>query len=490
MHHKRLAGGLAAVILLSALPYTGLSASAEEEYWPDWTPPDWVPQSFADALKFENEYGRILCQNGTICTVWKEYTTDDRVSYTTELSESISNYADIWEETYPFEMPQQPDTDDTEAWDAYYDFCREIGLPTSILDMYTEPNFIYHVAYYINLPVSAMDITWHTWREGNETPTHTETFSFEADAAGNITETDLFAWLPDSITEFEAFTAANDVVSVREGYLVYADDVAYDGGYDVTVTQGGSARLEEILDYDITRAAVVPPVGGQGHNVRVYKVLTPGKLKISFTQKQRWEGGDTLESDDNYYEVTEDGIFTEIDPFVPSTLPGDCNGDGFLDIADVVMLMRYLAGTGTLTVPELAEMNGDGIINAADLTRVKQYLLETNIDRDMPLPNTLSTPWQWKAIDSAKNTEFTAVFRELKPRDDAAELYRVVLCNADTGETITEMTYTNLNTWSCTAALDVTEECTMQFYAELYAPDDWVLRTETVSVSFFELPPP
>lgn len=494
MKRKQAAAAVTAVMLLSGLPCNGLSVSAEA-YPPDWQPPDWVPTNFNDALKFENQYGSIHCEDGMICFVSRESTYSNAYYYTTELSGSIMEWECVnsWEETYSFVMPQPPTTDDIESWEAFYQLCNEIGLPRIMAESGNtyDPHFLYRVTLCETIPDTTMDITWNYMREGRDTPLLTQTFSFEIDADRNITETDLFAWLPDSITEFEAFTAANETVSVHEGYLVYADDVAYDGGYDVTVTQGGSARLEEILDYDVSKTAIMPPAGGQGHNVRVYKVLTPGNLKISFSQERSWEEkGESVSSDVEYYKVGKDGTFTEIDPFEPSTLPGDCNGDGFLDLADVIMLMRYLTGTGTLTVPELAEMNGDGVINAADLTRVKMYLLETNIDRDVPLPNTLTTPWQWKAIDAAYNTEFTAVFRDLIPRDDAAELFRVVLCNADTGETITEMAHTNMNTWSCTAALDVTEECTMQFYAELFGPDDWVLRTDTVSIEFSEVPPP
>ena len=61
----------------------------------------------------------------------------------------------------------------------------------------------------------------------------------------------------------------------------------------------------------------------------------------------------------------------------PVVQKGDVNGDGTVNIADVVMLQKYLLATGTLTAEqaELADLSTDGRLNAVDLTLLKRMLL-------------------------------------------------------------------------------------------------------------------
>ena len=57
---------------------------------------------------------------------------------------------------------------------------------------------------------------------------------------------------------------------------------------------------------------------------------------------------------------------------------GDINADGTCDIADLVMMHKYLMRTGDLTPEQgaIADMNKDGKINAKDLTLLKRILLQ------------------------------------------------------------------------------------------------------------------
>jgi hypothetical protein len=61
-------------------------------------------------------------------------------------------------------------------------------------------------------------------------------------------------------------------------------------------------------------------------------------------------------------------------------LDGDVNGDGKVDVADVIMVERYLLGLGTLTPDQLAAADiappgGDGVVNLADLVVLEQRVL-------------------------------------------------------------------------------------------------------------------
>lgn len=57
-------------------------------------------------------------------------------------------------------------------------------------------------------------------------------------------------------------------------------------------------------------------------------------------------------------------------------IPGDVNGDGVVDQADLVALARFVAGIDNLADTDRADINGDGISSAADLTALARMLEE------------------------------------------------------------------------------------------------------------------
>jgi RHS repeat-associated protein len=54
-------------------------------------------------------------------------------------------------------------------------------------------------------------------------------------------------------------------------------------------------------------------------------------------------------------------------------LPGDVNGDGVVDPADLIYLVSYLFGSGPAPV-DLADSNGDGVVDALDIFYLSNYL--------------------------------------------------------------------------------------------------------------------
>ncbi len=54
-------------------------------------------------------------------------------------------------------------------------------------------------------------------------------------------------------------------------------------------------------------------------------------------------------------------------------IPGDLNGDGFVNTSDYVLLRRYLLGIGNIS--SNADVNADGAINSMDYVYVRQYIL-------------------------------------------------------------------------------------------------------------------
>ena len=62
------------------------------------------------------------------------------------------------------------------------------------------------------------------------------------------------------------------------------------------------------------------------------------------------------------------------EPETPANPRGDLNADGKANIADAVLLSKYLL-TAETSIGEAADLNGDGAVNVLDLTVLKQILL-------------------------------------------------------------------------------------------------------------------
>lgn len=57
------------------------------------------------------------------------------------------------------------------------------------------------------------------------------------------------------------------------------------------------------------------------------------------------------------------------------TVPGDVNSDGALNAADLVMLSKWLHGSGELTDGSAADLNGDNVINIFDMILMRKLLI-------------------------------------------------------------------------------------------------------------------
>lgn len=54
---------------------------------------------------------------------------------------------------------------------------------------------------------------------------------------------------------------------------------------------------------------------------------------------------------------------------------GDTDGDGRVDLRDVISLMRYLSGDKTFTARDAIDVNGDGRVDVADVLYLLQYTI-------------------------------------------------------------------------------------------------------------------
>lgn len=74
-------------------------------------------------------------------------------------------------------------------------------------------------------------------------------------------------------------------------------------------------------------------------------------------------------------------------PAAASTLAGDVNLDGNVNLSDVVAMQQYLLQERTLSAEAgaNADYNADGVCNVIDLAMIKRTVLESN-----PVTNTIA----------------------------------------------------------------------------------------------------
>jgi hypothetical protein len=77
-----------------------------------------------------------------------------------------------------------------------------------------------------------------------------------------------------------------------------------------------------------------------------------------------------------------------VDPSAPSYVPGDANGDGKVNVTDIVEMVNYILGKPSANFNKAAaDVNGDGEVNVTDIVSVVSVILaseasaaELNID--------------------------------------------------------------------------------------------------------------
>lgn len=495
-----------AAMLLTAVSIGGLTAHAEAQP-PDLPAPDWVPSSFAEALDFDNTYGTVRIVDNAVCIVQP---TDRYNTYRFEvvMTPDIPGNPDggdplYWHSSYPLELPEEPDENDPDYKQKYKEYqeqCAKLGFsPSAFAFGEGVADMSYDVYTYQPNLGTKMEIVINTYR-GDELYSTGRPMTFEYnDQETGVIETDELSWLPDCITEFQDFTKNNETVSVHDGYIVYADDVCYDGGISVTFTQSGTAVVEEVRHYSISAVEIMPGVGGMGHEIRVYKVTRPGMLQLSFTQQQGMNEASANETVESYY-VDEEGNLNEIDDgqFTPPVF-GDCNMDIQFDIADAVMLFKYLSGQSGIAGNEMycwqnADLDADSCLTPRDLTLMKRLLLEAPAEAK----NIRLIPdWKNKGLGAETENTFSAEF-DSSPTKTSPTVLSAQLMDADTDSLLADMKpvydYTRSEKWFCKLRETVEEECTKNYYAVLLLRSTdgtlYRVRTETVSVRFEETPAP
>ena len=365
--------------------------------------PDWVPQNFIDALKFQQEYGTTHIEDDVICIVqrkqhYQQAGWEDNASFTynyhpdPEKGQRTDSEPQWNEKTYQFEGLEAPDIESPD-YPAYCELCMQIGWEPDLAVSGSIVDFGYTVLAYEIIPDTDLDVCLQTTckKDGEENPEvisekhYTFTSVYDATIENiKITETDLYGWLPDCLSEYSTWIGENGNIAAKNGYIVYADDVCIDGGYQAFKEFSGTGLVTPVNETYIADPRLIPPVGGTTHEICVYEPKRAGTVGIRVRQMRDFEPNAEPVSDIYAgFSITADGEIKPVEKEeIEELQPGDCDGKAGVTVSDAVILEKYLFGEETLGCWQNADLNKDSHINAIDLTLLKRMLFS----QDVPVP--------------------------------------------------------------------------------------------------------
>ncbi len=369
MKFKAFAALTAAALSLTAMP---LTAFAEEE-----APGSPImPTTYEEAVEFRNLHGSTYIDNYLVYVVFREYVNTD-----TAYSISAKQYS------------MDPDMDGMAlAHEVYHEVLTAENSP-----------YQYEVAAYAPDRNSGLSVEL-SYTQGSVMKSGMA-YTFETDADGNITQTDIFGWLPDCITEYDAFIEENGAASVHEDYIVYCTPINYSTGADLTMEQNGTAEIEAYLTSTCTNVGMMEnPPGSSEYYAIAYKAKTDGTTDVTWKVGRAWDSEGVADSlTEKTYEISENGtVIKDVTGQEPSPTPesvaGDINADGELNVLDVVTLQKWVLGEELeLADWKAADLCKDDTLDVFDLSMMK-YCLTLNAEPEDPRDEP-QTPEQFSLED-------------------------------------------------------------------------------------------
>jgi len=185
---------------------------------------------------------------------------------------------------------------------------------------------------------------------------------------------DEFAFLPKSFEEAEAFYKEYGVISEHKDYIVCCGATNRTTGYDILTDTAGSAGAETVKKMQYSWSPDTSEDGADRTiQIIVLKPIRQGKLKVTVRHAREWNPNEGRIMQTKFYYVRDYLSLAEL-----KITMGDLDGNGKMETADLVLLSKYLGGTGTLEEVQFfaADLKNDNRLNAADLSVMKRQLTE------------------------------------------------------------------------------------------------------------------
>lgn len=269
MKNKFLACTTAMGMFLTAMPVGSIAAYAEDTE----ALPSWIPTGLEETIDFYNQYGATHIEDGLICIVFEE-----------SLNEIYSYEAVSTDDSCKLSREVYENNNSASKYEVV------VYRPNSSGEFNVELNWTY-----------------------KDTVRKDSSYAFLADDSGEITETDIYAWVPDCITEYNDFQSKYGEASIHENYIVYCGDINYSCGHSLVMEQNGTARIEQIAVSSCGEKTIeVAPPGTTSHNVYIYQAVSDGTVDISWKIGQEWNLDNSIDSNvEKKYEV-KNNVITDI----------------------------------------------------------------------------------------------------------------------------------------------------------------------------------
>ena len=227
--------------------------------------PDWIPEDFESALEFRNTYGAVHIQDDLICIVYP-------------------NRAPKWKssDTYGYELRTTADMGQKLKQEIYLSDQTETCFEV----------FVYQPQVHGDLELKLVDphVQVNDTPDNWEPPTVAE-YTFNVDERLDITETDIYGWLPDCAEEYRMYDITHFNVSVKDNYVVFLLPHNAGTAYDWTLNEKGEDCFELAAVSDCSTISAVPLDGGEINTIYAYKAVKDGCDRISYDFGAVYAGG-------------------------------------------------------------------------------------------------------------------------------------------------------------------------------------------------------
>ena len=182
----------------------------------------------------------------------------------------------------------------------------------------------------------------------------------------NLTNGQVVAWASTNMEESWEYNLWVTTVTTPDGNgITYLDDNNNeqnipDGTYDI-----GVEPADGLVEHNLTMS------GNNGYITLNKKFVMPENTYISF----QIEVNNTQFNDQEY--------FVQYGESEPEPILGDTNGDGIVNVLDIVIIVQAILNDTTDDLPETADATSDGTINVLDVVKIIDYIVTGEWD----LPN-------------------------------------------------------------------------------------------------------
>lgn len=357
--------------------------------------PEWIPQNYESAVKFSNEHGASFVTDGIICFVYP-INTDRLDEYSVFFEGSVSQKIASYELT-------------NKVYKNTEKYC-----PAYNVRAYEIPND------------SDLTVNFRYGRFESDTRTF-NSYKFKKDSEGYITQTDKYSWLPDCHEEFNAYFEKHGTFSIQDGYVMYCTNISDADSSNCIIKQNGNGVfIEDHEEISMKRDTSQTNTDDTDyskpqHLIKLFKPVKPGTVKLIISKKTNHYNAIT-EDDVAYFTITDNMniLPAEIND-LKTDVKGDCNGDGFFGISDLVFMKKWLTGKGNLAEHGIADVNSDGNVDIFDFVEMRKLLINEIKEEPQPVMVFISENYAWSTFQNVTVIDQYGSAYSFRYNDDMAD---------------------------------------------------------------------